>query len=401
MNSDDRANTGAGNAAEHQADGRRNGLRSPRPRDRFWAVIPAGGSGTRLWPLSRAQRPKFLLPLLGNRSLLQETADRLAPLAGPNRTMVVCGPAHAAAIARQLPGVPEEQLLVEPVPRGSLPAIALATALIARIDPDAVVGSFAADHDVADPATLLVAVQTAMSAARSGRLVTIGITPTRPETGYGYIERTNDIVARSADGSDGGDAGTAFAVNQFHEKPSLDEATTYVSSGRYLWNASMFIFAAGTMMRALERYQPGLYATVARIAVNWDTADRESLMAECWSDLVTATIDEAIMEPAAAAGEVAVVPADFGWSDVGDWHGLGELIEHDGLGNSVRGDFLQLETRDSVVWSETGRVVALIGMENVVVVDTEDALLVIDRSRAQDVRKVVDQLKAQSRYELS
>jgi mannose-1-phosphate guanylyltransferase len=163
----------------------------------------------------------------------------------------------------------------------------------------------------------------------------------------------------------------------------------------------MFIFAAGTLMTSLERYQPALFLAVERIADAWETPDREPVMAEVWSSLRNINIDEGIMEPAAADGRVAVVPAEFGWSDVGDWHGLGELIEHDGLGNSVRGDFLQLETHDCVVWSETGRVVALIGMDNVVVVDTDDALLVIDRSRAQDVRKVVDELKAQARYELS
>ena len=375
--------------------------RMRRRRDSFWAVIPAGGSGTRLWPLSRAQRPKFLLPLLGNRSLLQQTADRLSPLADPTRTMVVCGPSHAAAVARQLPSVPEGQLIVEPAPRGSLPAIALATALIARIDPDAIVGAFAADHDVADPATLLMAVQTASLAAKAGRLVTIGIEPTRPETGYGYIERTGEVVAHSDRSAEPPSPGTAYAAARFHEKPDLERATAYVETGRYLWNASMFIFTAGTLMTNLERYQPELFAAVNRIADAWDTPDREPVMAEVWSALQVMNIDEGIMEPAAADGTVAVVPADFGWSDVGDWHGLGELIEHDGLGNSVRGDFLQLETRDSVVWSETGRVVALIGMENVVVVDTEDALLVIDRSRAQDVRKVVDELKAQARHELS
>ncbi len=375
--------------------------RMRRRRDSFWAVIPAGGSGTRLWPLSRAQRPKFLLPLLGNRSLLQQTADRLSPLADPTRTMVVCGPAHAASVARQLPSVPEGQLIVEPAPRGSLPAIALATALIARLDPEAIVGAFAADHDVADPATLLMAVQTASLAAKDGRLVTIGIEPTRPETGYGYIERTSEVVAHTDRAADLPSPSVAYAAAQFHEKPDLERATAYVASGRYLWNASMFIFTAGTLMTSLEVYQPDLFAAVGRIADAWNTPDREPVMAEVWSTLHPMNIDEGIMELAAADGKVAVVPADFGWSDVGDWHGLGELIEHDGLGNSVRGDFIQLETRDSVVWSETGRIVALIGLNNVVVVDTEDALLVIDRSRAQDVRRVVDELKAQARHELS
>src|SRR5215207_8823542 len=167
----------------------------------LWAVVTAGGSGTRLWPLSRDARPKFLLPLLGERSLLQQTIDRLAPSVPPERTLVVCGPAHAAPVARQLPALPEQNVLVEPSPRGSGPAIALATALIARHDPTAIVGSFAADHEVTDLPRFDAALRTAVAAAEDGWLVTIGLTPTRPETGYGYIERSEDIVAGTPEGS--------------------------------------------------------------------------------------------------------------------------------------------------------------------------------------------------------
>jgi mannose-1-phosphate guanylyltransferase len=179
------------------------GKQSGAQRDatRCWAVIPAGGSGTRLWPLSRATRPKFLLPLLGERSLLRQTWDRLEPLTAPDQTLVVCGPAHAAAIARQLPDLPDSNLLVEPSPRGSGPAIGLAAALIARVDPNAIMGSFAADHDVSDEPAFHAAVRAAMAAAHDGWLVTIGLTPTRPETGYGYIERTDDVVSETGDGT--------------------------------------------------------------------------------------------------------------------------------------------------------------------------------------------------------
>lgn len=372
------------------------------PREAFWAIIPAGGSGTRLWPLSRAARPKFLLPLLGDRSLLQQTSDRLAPLADPTRTIVVCGSAHVTAVARQLPAVPEANVIVEPSPRGSLPAIALATAILARSNPDAMVGSFAADHDVADPAALLAAVQTGWAAARTGSLVTIGLTPTRPETGYGYIERTDEVVGKSSpNGHPPAHTGVAYRAAQFHEKPNEDEATKYVESGRFLWNASMFIFSASSFLEHLARLQPEIHAGVCRVANAWGRSERERVLADVWTTLPNVTIDQGIMEPAASEGHVAVVPAEIGWSDVGDWHGLGELIEHDGLGNSIRGDLVQIETRDSVVWSETGRTVALVGMDNVVVVDTEDAVLVIDRNRAQEVRRVVDELKAQHRHELS
>ncbi len=357
----------------------------------FWAVIPAGGSGTRLWPLSRAARPKFLLPLLGSTSLIQDTVSRLGPLAPPARTLVACGPAHAAAIARQLPELPEANIIVEPSPKGSGPAIGLATALIARRNPDAVVGSFAADHCVEHPAAFVAAVRTAVAAATAGWLVTIGLTPSRPETGYGYIERTDEPIAGAAEG-------VAYRAARFVEKPDLATATEYVASGRFLWNASMFVWRARTLLDEIARLQPALFAGITRIAAAWGTARQERVSAEVWAGLEESTIDQGIME---RAERVAVVPAELGWSDVGDWHGLGELIEHDDLGNSVHGDIVQVDTRRSVVWSETDRVVALVGIENTAVVDTPDALLVVNRDHAQDVKRIVEQLKRARRTELS
>ncbi|HET8522628.1 MAG TPA: sugar phosphate nucleotidyltransferase [Thermomicrobiales bacterium] len=368
--------------------GKQSGAR--RDATRCWAVIPAGGSGTRLWPLSRATRPKFLLPLLGERSLLRQTWDRLEPLTAPDQTLVVCGPAHAAAIARQLPDLPDSNLLVEPSPRGSGPAIGLAAALIARVDPNAIMGSFAADHDVSDEPAFHAAVRAAMAAARDGWLVTIGLTPTRPETGYGYIERTDDVVNETGDG-------TAFRALRFVEKPDLERATEYVASGRFLWNASMFVWRVQTLLAEMKRQQPELYAGIMRIAAAWGTPAQERITAEVWASLAESTIDHGIMEH---AERVAVVPAEMGWSDVGDWHGLGELVAQDHLGNSVKGDLVQYDSHNSVVWSETGRLVALVGVENTAVVDTEDALLVVDRRRAQDVRQIVEQLKARRRPEL-
>jgi mannose-1-phosphate guanylyltransferase len=373
-----------------------NGATEPRDDSThdssFWAVIPAGGSGTRLWPLSRAARPKFLLPLVKQEvSLIQETVERITPLAPPERTLVVCGPAHTVAIARQLPQVPENNLVVEPSPRGSGPAIILAAALIHRIDPNAIMGSFAADHDVTKLPAFEQAVRTAIDTAQDNWLVTIGITPTRPETGYGYIERSDAIVGMS-------NGSTAYQALRFVEKPPLETAQEYLASGRFLWNASMFIWKCSTLLEFARTLMPDLLEAVTQIVDVWDTPDREVTINRIWDALPESTIDQGIMEK---ADRVAVVPADIGWSDVGDWHGLGELIEQDGLGNSVRGDLIQVETRSSVVWSETGRLVALVGLENVVVVDCEDALLVIDRSRSQDVRKIVGELKRLSRHEFS
>ncbi len=356
----------------------------------FWAVIPAGGSGTRLWPLSRAARPKFLLPFLEERSLIQQTAHRLAGLAPPSRTLIVCGPAHASGIARQLPHVPEANLVVEPQPRGSGPAISLAAALIARQDPDAIMGSFAADHEVGGEPAFADAVATAIEAAKSDWLVTIGLTPSRPETGYGYIERTDERVVSPVHGE-------AYRSARFVEKPDLARATAYVESGRFVWNASMFIWRVRTFLEELARLQPDIYDGVSRVAAAWGTPQQEQVTAEVWAMLLESTIDQGVMEH---ADRVAVVPAEMAWSDVGDWHGLGELIAQDDLGNSTGCDLVSAGSRGNVVWSETGRVIALVGIEDLVVVDTWDALLVADRRKAQDVRHVVGTLKKLERKTL-
>jgi mannose-1-phosphate guanylyltransferase len=365
---------------------------SPDGIPSFWAVIPAGGSGTRLWPLSRSAHPKFLLPLLGERSLIQQTVDRLGALASIDQTLVICGPAHAVTVARQVPDLPDTRIVVEPSPKGSGPAIALAAAIIARHDPDAVMGSFAADHDVRDKAAFEAAVRTGIDAARSGDwLVTIGLTPTRPETGYGYIERSDQIVHE-------GDEGTAYRALRFVEKPDLARATEYVESGHFVWNASMFIWRVRTLLDQLAIWQPALLAAVTDIAAAWDSPEQDAVLAERWAALEPISIDEGVMEH---APKIAVVPAVIGWSDVGDWHGLGELMPAGAAGNSLRGSALPIDSERNVLWSQTGRMIVTIGLSDTIVVDTGDAILVAPRSRAQDVRKAVDALKTQQRGELT
>ena len=368
--------------ARSNADAGRDAPAPPDPAV-FWAVIPAGGSGTRLWPISRAGKPKFLLPFLGERSLLQQTFDRLAGVAHADQTFVVCGPAHAGSVARQLPRLPEANLVVEPSPKGTCPAIGLAAALIARRDPAAIMGSFAADHDVRDQVAFERAVRAAIAVARSGWLVTIGLTPTRPETGYGYIERTDEALVETPDG-------IGFRAARFVEKPDLERASHYVDSGRFLWNASMFVWQARTLLDELERLQPDVHAGIMRIVAAWDTADREAVTAAEWARLPSTSIDQGIME---RSERVAVVPAAMGWSDIGDWHGLGDLMVRDGHGNSIRGDVVLTGATNNVVWSETTRLIALVGLDNVVVVDAHDALLIVDRARAQDVRGAVDLIR--------
>jgi len=358
--------------------------------EHFWAVVPAGGSGTRLWPVSRAARPKFLLPLLGPNSLLQQTAHRLALLTAPERTLVVCGAGHAAAVARQLPLLPEANVVVEPSPKGSGPAIGLAAAIVARYDPDAIMGSFAADHEVRDTTAFAAAVAVGIDAARAGALVTIGLTPVRPETGYGYIERTDDVFVT-------GDLGTAYRAARFHEKPDLERAKEYVASGRFLWNASMFLWRAATLLEEMAELQPDLHAGVTTIAAAWGTPEQERVTGEVWATLAESTIDQGIMEK---SGRVVVVPAEMGWSDVGDWHGLGTLLDPDATGLAMRGNLVQVDSANCAVWSETERVIAVVGLDDVVVVDTADAVLVAHREKAQDVRRIVDLLRLLERHDL-
>jgi mannose-1-phosphate guanylyltransferase len=363
------------------------------PSRALYSVIPAGGSGTRLWPLSRADHPKFLHPLTGDsQSMLQATVSRLAPLSLPSRTFVVTGVAHAAAVARQLPAIPVENLLVEPSPRDSCAAIGLAAAVIARRDPDAVMGSFAADHLVRRPADFQAAIQAAVAGARRGLLMTVGITPTNAETGYGYLRRETA-------GSDG-----IAQVTEFKEKPSAEVAAEYLRSGQYLWNASMFVWEVRTFLAELARQQPDMHGALIEIAAAYGHPDQERVIGEIWPTLRRISVDHAVMEGAAAEGLVATVPGDFGWTDVGDFHTLGEVLAEegtDGDGNVIvaEGDTVVVrDTVNSVVVSQTGRLVAMLGLRDAIVVDTADVLLVCDRKRAQDIKSIVDDIKGRSEH---
>lgn len=352
----------------------------------FYPVIPAGGAGTRLWPLSRASHPKFLHALTGtDRTLLQATADRLAPLAPPERTYVVTGAAHAAGVARQLAALPAENVLVEPGPRDSGPAIGLAAALIARRDPDAVMGSFAADHLVRDPGAFAGAIRTAIATAADGLLVTVGIRPTAPETGFGYI-RCGDALPTGA-----------LAVRSFREKPSLETAQEYLRTGGYLWNAGMFVWRVDAVLEELARQLPHLHAGLMRIADAWDTPRAEEVLGAVWPTLPKISIDHGVMEGAAVRGRVAVVPGSFGWNDIGDWDTLGTVLDTDTEGNVVLGDrahALLTDSKATVVVPGSGRLVAVLGLRDTVVVDTPDVVLVCSRERAQQVKGLVDEVRA-------
>jgi len=361
------------------------------PIDGFWAVIPAGGAGTRLWPLSRQGSPKFLHDLTGTgRTLLQSTWDRLVPLTS-DRVVVVTGEAHADAVRSQLPDVPVANVLAEPSPRDSMPAIGLAAAMIERRDPSALIGAFHADHVIGQVDQFRDAVRQAVEVARTGKIVTLGIAPSGPSTGFGYIRQGGLLDVPGAP--------SARAVVEFVEKPDAATAAGYLAAGGFWWNAGMFVARASVLLDALATYDADLAAGLRSIAAD------PGRLAELWPGLRKIAIDHAVAEPAARDGLVAIIPARFTWDDVGDFASLGGLLpDVEGRpGVKIIGDAGQVVTLDAsgIIAAGTARTIAVLGLEDVVVVDTADALLVMSRERAQDVRAVVEGLKAAGRTDLT
>ncbi|MCG7323047.1 mannose-1-phosphate guanylyltransferase [Arsenicicoccus bolidensis] len=361
---------------------------------RLYCVIPAGGAGTRLWPLSRSGRPKFLHDLTGSgRSLLQSTYDRLAPLCD-GRVLVVTGARHEAAVAAQLPRVAPGDVLVEPGPRDSMAAIGLAAAVLERRDPDAILGSFAADHVIEGEEQFHACVREAVNVAAQGYVVTIGIEPTYPATGFGYVREGDDLHVEGAP--------RARLVSEFVEKPDAGTAAAYLSLGTYRWNAGMFVVKASVLLDLLAEYHPELAAGLRAIAANpW-------VLNQTWKELDKIAIDHAVAEPAAAAGRVAVIAGDFGWDDVGDFDSLagllpsaGETPDRQNVAVLGPADNVHIRNASGVVVNRSGRQVVLLGLEDVVVVDTPDVLMVTTRRQAQDVKSIVELMKERGYPELT
>ncbi|MBL8601500.1 MAG: mannose-1-phosphate guanylyltransferase [Myxococcales bacterium] len=355
-----------------------------------FTVIMAGGSGTRFWPQSRRARPKQFLPLGadGTTPLLTATARRVSGLSPRHRTLVVTRADLAAATASALPDLPAENVLLEPVGRNTAPCVAWATAVIQRRDPEAVVVVLAADAFIVDEGAFVAALKTAVEVARAGSIVTLGIKPTRPETGYGYL-RVGDAVEGAAAG--------VKKVAAFVEKPDAARAAQFVAGGSHLWNAGIFVFRADVMRDAVKALLP----TVAEAIDGFDAAAREGREAETvaakYAQLPNISIDYGVMEKVA---EVAVVPVDCGWNDVGSWQASWELGAKDAAGNVVRvdrGNAILADASGNVVVAPAGKVVALVGVKDFVVVDTPDALLVMPRDKAQDIKKAIDALTAAKR----
>ncbi|HRD65034.1 MAG TPA: mannose-1-phosphate guanylyltransferase/mannose-6-phosphate isomerase [Candidatus Competibacter sp.] len=350
-------------------------------------VILSGGSGTRLWPLSREAYPKQFLPLVGQNTMLQNTALRIAGLAGVTAPLVVCNEEHRFMVAEQLRaiGIQPAAVILEPVGRNTAPAVAVA-ALHAQgdgVDPTLLI--LPADHVIADVEGFRTAVRQVATHAEAGRLITFGIVPTAPETGYGYIKA----------GAPLDDSGVC-AVERFVEKPDADTAQTYLRSGAYSWNSGMFMFRASAFLAELERLAPTMLAACQHALATGRT-DRDFLWLgrEAFAACPKDSIDYAVMEK---TGHAVVLPLDVGWNDVGSWSALWEVGERNGDGNITRGDVIEVDTRDSYV-DAASRLVATVGVAHLVVVETADAVLVATKDRVQDVKAVVDRLKASQRPE--
>jgi mannose-1-phosphate guanylyltransferase len=353
---------------------------------RLYALILSGGAGTRLWPLSRRAKPKQFLPLVGERTLLQDTVDRVAEIIPLERIFAVAPPEHRELIHDQLPELRVDHVVVEPYPRGNAAAIGLAMAALHAFDPEAVVAILPSDHVIERKGKFREVLIAATAAAEAGKLVTLGIEPESPDTGFGYIEAGDKLDVEAPV--------EIRSVKRFVEKPKREAAEKMVATGGHYWNAGMFVWRVEEILRAYEKHLPKTAAAIAALRDAIGSPRYESVLAEVWEETDRTTVDYGIAEK---ADNVAVVPADIGWQDVGSWARLSEIVSKSQ--NWASGDLVAEGATDNYVWAP-GKLVALIGVEGLVVVDTEDALLITAKDSSEEVKTIVDRLKREDREDL-
>ncbi len=351
------------------------------------AVIMAGGKGERFWPKSRSGCPKQFLSLTADgETMIQKTVNRLKPLVAPEDMYIVTNAAYMELIAQQLPDLPRENVIAEPCARNTAPCVGLAAAVIQKKYGDAVMFVLPSDHLIHAEEMYIDTLRKAASAAEAGRnLLTLGITPTYPETGYGYIKYVR------GSGRDG-----IYSVERFVEKPDLPTAKDYLKSGGYLWNSGMFIWKASSILANIEQYMPDLYEGLQPIAAAYGTEQFEAVLNEKFRMLPSESIDFGIMEK---AQDIYTIPGSFGWDDVGSWLALERINPTDGEGNMFSGDIVSVDTRNCTVCGGK-RTVAVLGLEDMVIVDTPDALLVCDKNSTQDIKKILAAIREQNKTEL-
>ncbi|MCD6555417.1 MAG: mannose-1-phosphate guanyltransferase [Chloroflexi bacterium] len=353
----------------------------------MYALIMAGGSGTRLWPRSKKTRPKQLLDLLSGRTMFQEAYDRVAPLFGDEGIFIVTSGEYVPAMRQQVPAIPAANYIVEPSGRGTAPCIGLAALYLRRADPEGVMCVLTADHYIKNVERFRQVLRAAARVAEDGYLVTLGITPSFPSTGFGYIRRSAPLG--TVDGFE------VFRVEKFTEKPDAATAQRFCESGIYSWNSGMFIWRVSVILSEFERLMPTLYAQLMEIDAAIGTPEERTVLERVWPQVEKQTIDYGIME---RATDVAVIPVDIGWNDVGSWATLLDILPADGDGNVVTGQHLGVDTHGCLIYSPD-RLVATVGLEGMVVVDAGDVLLICPRKRAQEVREVVKRLREAGKEE--
>ncbi len=356
--------------------------------EHYYAMIMAGGGGTRLWPMSRQDTPKQLLPLVEDESMFKASVRRLAPLFAPEQIFVVTGRRYVPAFRSDTPEIPEANFIIEPYGRDTAPAAALGLSVIHKRDPEATVAIMTADHHIKQKETFRDALMAAHQLAQQGYIVTLGITPTHPATGFGYI-RQGDLIGEF-------NGFTCYRSLGFTEKPNAVTATAFLASGDYSWNSGMFIWRADRALAEYERQQPEMHAQFASLRDAIDTPDFEARLENIWGEITRISLDYAVMEH---AENVAVIPIEVGWNDIGSWSALYDVLKLDKYGNCFKSkvsERVSLDTHNTLVYSD--KLTVTIGVENIIVVETPDALLICHKDRAQDVKEVVNHLLTTKNY---
>jgi len=351
-----------------------------------FAVIMAGGQGERLWPLSTRKRPKQFLNLLGERTMLQETVERIAPLIPIKNTIVVVAQQYAPLVLQQLPSLPAKNSIVEPMARGTAPCVGVAALWLSRVDPKGTMVVLPADHVITNNVRFLECLRQAIGVASTRDcLITLGIAPDHPATGYGYIKAVKKPSASNC----------VMKVEEFTEKPDQETATRFLHQGDYFWNSGMFVWRVDMILHEIKLHMPKLYKGLQVIRGHLGTVDEQAVLNQVYREQGAISIDYGVMEK---SKRVQIIPTgNIGWSDVGDWAALERVLSRDECGNSIRASHLGIDTQDSIIVSEEGKLIATLGVSNLVIVDTGKALLVMDKSRSQEVRRIVQMQKEEDR----